>query len=97
MDTNVMWIIIGVLILIILMSIISQLRNDITRMKLTLDKIAKQVGVPDIVTQDIKDELKTLISEGKNVKAIKRYRIVTGLGLKEAKEYVDQLSTQEIE
>jgi ribosomal protein L7/L12 len=66
------------------------------RMKLTLDKIAKQVGIPDIVTKDVKDELITLISEGNKIKAIKRYRMVTGLGLKEAKEYVDQLSTQEI-
>jgi ribosomal protein L7/L12 len=66
------------------------------RMKLTLDKIAKHVGIPDIVTKDVKDELITLISEGNKIKAIKRYRMVTGLGLKEAKEYVDQLSTQEI-
>lgn len=96
MDSNVMWIKIWVFTLIILSSIISQLRNDIMRMKLTLDKIAKQVGIPDIVTKDVKDELITLISEGNKIKAIKRYRMVTGLGLKEAKEYVDQLSTQEI-
>ena len=96
MDSNVMWIMIRVFTLIILSSIISQLRNDIMRMKLTLDKIAKQVGIPDIVTKDVKDELITLISEGNKIKAIKRYRMVTGLGLKEAKEYVDQLSTQEI-
>jgi|BioPla2DNA2_1021312.scaffolds.fasta_scaffold201772_1 ribosomal protein L7/L12 len=96
MDSNVMWIMIWVFTLIILSSIISQLRNDIMRMKLTLDKIAKQVGIPDIVTKDVKDELITLISEGNKIKAIKRYRMVTGLGLKEAKEYVDQLSTQEI-
>lgn len=97
MDSTVTWIIIGVFTLIILLSIISQLRNDIMRMKLTLDKIAKQVGIPDIVTKDVKDELISLISEGNKIKAIKRCRMVTGLGLKEAKEYVDQLSTQEIE
>lgn len=97
MDSTVTWIIIGVFTLIILLSIISQLRNDIMCMKLTLDKIAKQVGIPDIVTKDVKDELISLISEGNKIKAIKRYRMVTRLGLKEAKEYVDQLSTQEIE
>ncbi|WP_435575532.1 ribosomal protein L7/L12 [Clostridium gasigenes] len=37
-------------------------------------------------------ELKNLIREGKKIKAIKKYRIVTGLGLKEAKDYVDSLS-----
>ncbi|SCI72447.1 ribosomal protein L7/L12 [uncultured Clostridium sp.] len=92
MDSNIMLITIGLFILITLVSIISQLRDDITRMKATLDKIAKQIGVPDLVTKDIKDELKSLISEGKKVKAIKRYRTITGVGLKEAKEYIDQLS-----
>ncbi|MDT8719186.1 ribosomal protein L7/L12 [Clostridium sp. 19966] len=66
-------------------------------MKLTLDKIAKQAGVPDIITKDVRNELLSLISEGNKIKAIKKYRMITGLGLKESKEYVDQLSTQEIE
>ena len=67
---------------------IIQLRSDIARINVTLNKIAKQVGVPDTVT----NELKILISEGKKIKAIKKYRMVTGLGLLEAKQYVDSLS-----
>lgn len=55
---------------------------------MNLNKISRQVGVPDTIT----DELKSLISEGKKIEAIKRYRIATGVGLKEAKEYVDSLS-----
>lgn len=82
MDSNVIWIMIEVFTLIILLSIISQLRNDIIRMKLTLDKIAKKVGIPDIVTKDVKNELITLISEGNKIKVIKRYRMVTGFDLK---------------
>ncbi|GKX65913.1 ribosomal protein L7/L12 [Inconstantimicrobium mannanitabidum] len=92
MNSNVMMIIIGVSILIILVSIISQLRNDMMRMKITLDKIAKKVGVPDIITKEVKDELLTLISEGKKIQAIKTYRMLTGIGLKEAKEYIDEIS-----
>ncbi|MBU3201838.1 ribosomal protein L7/L12 [Clostridium estertheticum] len=34
--------------------------------------------------------------EGKRIKAIKRYREVTGLGLVKAKEYVDLLSETEL-
>ena len=30
-----------------------------------------------------------LVSEGKNVEAVRKCREITGLGLKEAKEYVD--------
>lgn len=39
----------------------------------------------------INEELRNLITEGKTPEAIKRYREVTGLGLKEAKDYVDSL------
>jgi len=71
-----------------IVSSISQMRSDITRININLNKIAEQVGVPDTIT----DELKSLILEGKKVESIKKYRIATGLGLKEAKEYIDSLS-----
>lgn len=97
MDNNSTWIILDVCILIGLVSIIGKLRTDIKDMRLTLDRIAKQVGVPDIITKEVKDELINLILKGKKVKAIKRYRMLTGLGLKEAKEYIDQLDLNKIE
>lgn len=37
------------------------------------------------------EQLRSLIAEGKKIKAIKKCRIVTGFGLKEAKDYVDKL------
>ena len=43
---------------------------------------------------DIK--LRKLIAEGKEIKAIKKYRMVTGFGLKEAKEYVDLISKESL-
>lgn len=49
-----------------------------------------EVADADLKSMDI--ELKNLIAEGKKYEAIKKYRMVTGLGLKEAKEYVDLLS-----
>lgn len=97
MDNNSTWIILGVCILIGLVSTISKLSNDIKEMRLTLDRIAKQVGVPDIITKEVKDELINLILKGKKVEAIKRYRMLTGLGLKEAKEYIDQIGSNKIE
>ncbi|MBU3178889.1 50S ribosomal protein L7/L12 [Clostridium estertheticum] len=71
---------------------ISLIRSDIKRININVNRIAKQVGVPDTVT----DELKSLLLEGKGIKAIKRYREVTGLGLVEAKEYIDLLSETEL-
>jgi ribosomal protein L7/L12 len=39
----------------------------------------------------LKDELIKLVEANKKVKAIKKLRDVTGMGLKEAKDYVDRL------
>ncbi|MEH7097249.1 ribosomal protein L7/L12 [Neobacillus vireti] len=93
MDELVILGIIGVgLLLTSIISAISQLRSDLARTNTTLNKIAKHIGVPDEVTADLQDELLSLIAEGKKIKAIKRYRMETGLGLKESKDYVDSLS-----
>jgi len=89
MDNTVIWIMVVGLVLVIVGSI-TKMRSDIARINVTLNMIAKQVGVPDTVT----NELKILISEGKKIEAIKNYRMVTGLGLLEAKQYVDSLSEQ---
>jgi len=91
MDNTIVWAVMGAGFFMIILSIISQMRSDIARINLTLHKVAKQVGVPDTIT----NELQSLISAGKKVEAIKKYRMVTGLGLKEAKEYVDFLGEQE--
>ncbi|EES48184.1 50S ribosomal protein L7/L12 [Clostridium botulinum] len=78
----------GLGLLMWIVSNISQMRNDISRININLNKIANQVGL----SNTINDEIKNLILEGKKVEAIKKYRIVTGTGLKEAKEYIDSLS-----
>ena len=39
-------------------------------------------------------EVQALVAEGKKVEAVKRVRQETGLGLKEAKDYIDQLEPQ---
>lgn len=93
MDELVILGIIGAgLLLTSIISAISQLRSDLSRTNATLNKIAKHIGVPDEVTAELHDELLSLIADGKKIKAIKRYRMVTGFGLKESKDYVDSLS-----
>lgn len=92
MDDKIIYLILGLVgLLLIILSILSQLRNDIARINTTLAKISKQIGVPDAITENIDRELVTLISDGKKIKAIQEYRMHTGLGLKESKEYVDSI------
>lgn len=57
-----------------------------------VDSIHKGVKLPDTNTEDIDSEVRNLILQGEKIKAIKVYRMATGLGLREAKEYIDIMS-----
>jgi ribosomal protein L7/L12 len=92
MDDKMIWIIMGCVMLGIVFSIVSQLQRDIARINASLYRIEKHIGVKNPEVENIDEELRELISQGKKVRAVKRYRIATGLGLKEAKEYIDRLS-----
>lgn len=76
---------------IYLTSYISQLKDELRRTNLTLNKIVRHLGIEEEITENIDYELKDIISKSGKIKAIKRYREVTGKGLKESKEYVDSL------
>ncbi len=79
---------IGLAIILIICLAMNQLKNDIKRSNTVLDKIAKKLGVPE-PSED--NKIKTLIAEGKKNEAIKRYREITGAGLKEANDYIEKL------
>ncbi|MGU8480227.1 ribosomal protein L7/L12 [Clostridium perfringens] len=97
MNIDMGWIILGFGAFIFLISSVGQLRNEVKLMRGTLNRIAERVGVTEILTKEEKDELMRLVSEGKNVEAVRRCREITGLGLKEAKEYVDGLGEEKID
>lgn len=88
MDDIFIWIIIGVAIQLIIFIAISQIRNDIKRTNFTMGKIAKMIGVPE-PSED--NKIKAFIAEGKKIKAVKRYREITGAGLREANDNINKL------
>ena len=90
MSNTLLWILTWGIILSLIASNM-QLREDIARMKGTIDSIAKQVGLPDPINDELKETLLKLIFEGKKVKAIQEYRNETGAALLEAKRYIDHL------
>ena len=63
----------------------------LSRTNYKMDKKISEIGAQVTVSDDIQSELRNLIAKGKEIKAIKKYRMVTGVGLKEAKEYVDNM------
>lgn len=69
MNDNIIWLLIGVLF--ILIGYIGKIQGDIKRINKKLDLIARQIDISDNITE----ELKQLLFEGKKVKSVKKYRI----------------------
>ncbi len=76
------------MILGILVTSPSSSEFKISYMDKKLNRIMEHLGIEEI---NIDKELKELILNDKKIPAIKRLREETGMGIKEAKEYVDNL------
>ncbi|MDU4937652.1 MAG: 50S ribosomal protein L7/L12 [Clostridium sp.] len=90
MDYAIMGFLCGVSI--VLMMNVSNQKDQIKILNNKLNKIINHLGIEDEELNKINDELNKLIIEGKKVKAVKLYRMTTGAGLKESKEYIDALA-----
>ena len=77
--------------LLYLVGKMEKMENDIKGIKSTVDQISKQVGVPE---DPVNEELRQLLDEGNDVKAVKRARETLGLSLVEAKRYIDALKQE---
>lgn len=66
----------------------SMLERRIATIERTVRQVADKVGVEE---PEINAEVRDLIDREGKIPAIKRLREATGMGLKEAKEYVDSL------
>ena len=84
-------IMISFLIIISLAAKVEKLEGRIKRIQFTLDQLTQQSGLPE---NPINDELRKLIKDGKDVKAIKKARETLGLSLLEGKEYIDKLKSE---
>lgn len=66
----------------------SMLESRLATLDRTVRQIAAKVGVEE---PEINTEIRELIAREGKIPAIKRLREATGMGLKEAKDYVDSL------
>ncbi|WP_079529663.1 hypothetical protein [Halobacillus hunanensis] len=67
---------------------IIDLDGRVKGLKYTLNQVTNHMTLPE---NPINDELRELIAEGEDIKAIKRTRETLGLSLIEGKKYVDDL------
>ena len=74
---------------------INGIKDEQKRIELKLDRIIEHLGISDPTKEQIGEgleyELRSLVEEGKKVKAVKKLREATGMDLIEAKEYIDKL------
>ncbi|WP_427138610.1 hypothetical protein [Psychrobacillus psychrodurans] len=83
-------IIVSFLIVIYLSVKLEKLEGRMKRIQYTLDQLTKQHGLPE---NPINNELRELIKDREDVKAIKKARENLGLSLLEGKNYIDKLKS----
>lgn len=91
MEFNIFDVLILFICIYLLASVI-QLNGRIKGLVYALDQISKQIDVPE---SPINNELRQLLNEGNDVKAVKRVRETLGLSLIEGKQYVDALKIED--
>jgi hypothetical protein len=70
---------------------VEQRLRALSRLEGKLDALLKQQGIRFDPYSDTPPAVLDALRRGKTIEAIKEYRAATGGGLKEAKEYVDEL------
>lgn len=74
-----------------LLSTVNKLNSRVKGLEYTLEQMSKQVDVPE---NPINNELRQMLIEGNDIKAVKRVRETLGLTLLEAKKYIDVLKLE---
>ena len=76
---------------IYLLSTVNKLNSRVKGLEYTLEQMSKQIDVPE---NPINNELRQMLIEGNDIKAVKRVRETLGLTLLEAKKYIDVLKLE---
>ena len=86
------YIIVGLLLICLyLLSTVNKLNSRVKGLEYTLEQMSKQVDIPE---NPINNELRQMLIEGNDIKAVKRVRETLGLTLLEAKKYIDVLKLE---
>ena len=79
-------------VVMVIVANLLRISNEINKINRKTDKIMSTLNISEYDYGLIDNELKNIISDKGKIKSIKRYREITGVDLKEAKEYIDKLN-----
>lgn len=85
--------ILGTFVAVLLMRLMSIERrlNRLSRLEAKVDALLKHGGVDFDPYRDVPPAVREALDRGETIMAIKRFREATGVGLKEAKDFVDEV------
>ena len=87
---------VGVAILFIRLAAIERRLNRLSRLDAKVDALLRASGVKFDELQDVPADVREALERGETILAIKRFRQATGAGLKEAKDFVDEVRRRRI-
>ena len=68
-------------------------KREILRLESKIDLILKSSGITYNPIDSLSPKVQTFLEQGQQIEAIKQYRIETGLGLRDAKQAIQQAGT----
>ena len=70
---------------------LSPLESKLSRLEAKVDVLLKHAGIAYDPYENLSDEVIRAVQQGEKIQAIKHYRAETGVGLREAKEFIEEV------
>jgi hypothetical protein len=90
-NTIVLFLVVGMLLLFQRVSSLSARLDRLSRLEGKIDALLRHQGIQYDPLRDVPPHVREALDKGERILAIKRLREATGLGLKDAREHVDEL------
>jgi ribosomal protein L7/L12 len=84
-------IVVGWTVLLVRLSSVERRLNRLSRLDAKVDALLAHAGITFDEFRDVPPDVREALERGETILAIKRLRQATGLGLKEAKDFVDEI------
>ena len=86
----------AIAIVLVRLSAIERRLTRLSRLDAKIDALLRNAGIHFDPLQDVPADVREALERGETILAIKRFRQATGAGLKEAKEFVDEVRRRQI-
>jgi ribosomal protein L7/L12 len=87
---------IGIALLFIRLAALERRLNRLSRVDAKIDALLKNAAVEFDEFENVPTDVREALEHGETILAIRRLRAATGMGLKEAKEFVDEVRRRRV-